>query len=52
MIYGSPIATIETKTTNISNTLKELLQNASLCNIKPYDLTFRHISTVKTVVKK
>lgn len=42
----------ETATTNRSKPLKAERRKAPLWRIKPYDITFRQISTVNTDVKK
>lgn len=52
MMTGRPIETREIITTNMSSTLNKLLQNAPLCMMKPYEISFKHISIVKTLVKK
>ncbi len=49
---GKPIEISEIMTTNKSKTLNELLQNAPLCKTNPYEISFKHISRVNTLVKK
>ncbi len=51
-MYGRAIDINDTKTTNKSSILNKLRQNAPLCIIKPYAITFKHISIVNTDVKK
>lgn len=50
--YLKNIETSETQTTNKSSRLKADRQNAPLWNTKPYDISLRSSSIVKTVVKK
>ncbi len=52
MMKGRPIETSEIMTTNKSKTLNELLQNAPLWKTNPYEISFKQISKVNTLVKK
>lgn len=50
--YLKNMDTSDTQTTNKSSRLKADRQNAPLWNTKPYDISLRSSSIVKTVVKK